>query len=95
MTDEQTRSEFEEWHIAEFGFNSEILDNGYYDHPEVQDRWHGWQSAKERYWQSELPDLDSLAQFIRKIDGNHTMGANELAEKICELLSESKDFTKC
>lgn len=32
-------------------------------------------------------DADELSNFIRKIDGNHTMGAGQLAERICEWLS--------
>ncbi|HDS1721455.1 hypothetical protein NPS53_08100 [Pseudomonas putida] len=31
-------------------------------------------------------DPDALAQFIRQIDGNNSMGAGALAEKICEWL---------
>jgi hypothetical protein len=31
-----------------------------------------------------LLDVDDLAQFIRSIDGNNSMGADALAEKICE-----------
>lgn len=29
-----------------------------------------------------MRDVDDLAQFIRRIDGNHTMGAGALAEAI-------------
>lgn len=36
------------------------------------------------------PDVDELAQFIRVTDGNNTMGASVLAEKICEWLERSK-----
>lgn len=34
-------------------------------------------------------DPDSLAQFIRRVDGGNTMGAGALAEKICEWLAPS------
>ncbi len=34
-----------------------------------------------------LPSVDDLAQFIRQIDGKHSMGAGTLAEHICEWLS--------
>ena len=29
-----------------------------------------------------MKDVDDLAQFIRRVDGNHTMGAGALAEAI-------------
>ena len=32
---------------------------------------------------------DSLAQFIRQVDGNNTLGAGALAEKICQWLEPS------
>ena len=31
-----------------------------------------------------VPDVDELAQFIRLTDGNHSLGAGNLAENICE-----------
>lgn len=34
-------------------------------------------------------DPDSLAQFIRKVDGNNTLGAGALAENICQWLEPS------
>ena len=34
-------------------------------------------------------DPDDLAQFIRKIDGNNTMGAGALAENICQWFEQS------
>lgn len=34
-------------------------------------------------------DPDALAQFIRQIDGNNSMGAGVLAEHICEWLKPS------
>lgn len=37
-----------------------------------------------------VPDVDSLAQFIRQIDGCHTMGTAALAERICEWLNDRK-----
>lgn len=36
---------------------------------------------------ASCPDVDKLANFIRSIDGNHTLGAGALAEKIAEYLS--------
>ena len=33
------------------------------------------------------PDVDQLAQFIRKVDGRNEMGAGALAEKIVEWLA--------
>lgn len=36
-------------------------------------------------------DPDALAQFIRKIDGNNSLGAGALAERICEWLAPSDD----
>lgn len=33
---------------------------------------------------SASPDVGALAQFIRSIDGWHSMGAGVLAEHICE-----------
>lgn len=35
----------------------------------------------------KLPDVDQLAQIIRQVDGNHSLGAGALAEKIFELLN--------
>ena len=32
-------------------------------------------------------DPDSLAHFIRKVDGNNTLGAGALAENICQWLA--------
>lgn len=32
----------------------------------------------------QVPDVDELAQFIRRIDGSNSMGAGALAEQICE-----------
>ena len=40
--------------------------------------------------QVKVPDIDAMAQFIRKIDGDNTMGARELAGNICEWLSGNK-----
>lgn len=34
-------------------------------------------------------DPDSLAHFIRKVDGNNTLGAGALAENICQWLEPS------
>lgn len=31
-----------------------------------------------------VPDVDALAQFIRAIDGNNSLGAGALAERICD-----------
>lgn len=33
-------------------------------------------------------DVDRLAEFIRKVDGNHKMGAGILAEEIVEFLKK-------
>lgn len=35
-------------------------------------------------------DVDALAQEIRRVDGNHTMGAGQLAEAIAAYLSAAK-----
>lgn len=35
----------------------------------------------------KLPDVDHLAQIIRQVDGNHSLGAGALAEKILEALN--------
>lgn len=34
-------------------------------------------------------DVDKLANFIRSVDGNNTMGAGQLAEKIIEFITSS------
>lgn len=34
-----------------------------------------------------MPDVDELAQIIRKVDGSHTLGAGSLAEAIIEEVS--------
>lgn len=39
-------------------------------------------------WASALPDVDSLAQIIRVVDGNHSLGAGALAERILEKCKE-------
>lgn len=38
-----------------------------------------------------VPDADLLAQYIRTMDGNHRMGAGELAESICQWLNEDRN----
>jgi hypothetical protein len=40
--------------------------------------------------QPAVPDVDALAQEIRRVDGNNTMGAGALAEHIVEWLSAAK-----
>jgi len=37
-----------------------------------------------------VPEVDALAAFIRKIDGDSSMGACKLAEHICDWLSGNK-----
>lgn len=39
---------------------------------------------------ARVPQVDDLAQFIRQIDGNHTMGAGAMAERICEWLTAAQ-----
>lgn len=34
-----------------------------------------------------MPDVDELAQIIRKVDGSHTLGADSMAEAILEEVS--------
>ena len=36
-----------------------------------------------------VPDVDALAQFIRKVDGAHQLGAAMLAERIADWLAAS------
>lgn len=36
-----------------------------------------------------VPDVDSLANFIREVDGSNNMGAGRIAEHICEWLAAS------
>ena len=38
-----------------------------------------------------MPDVDSLAQFIREVDGSHQLGAGVLAERIAEWLKAAKE----
>jgi hypothetical protein len=40
---------------------------------------------------ASVQDVDALAQFIRQIDGNHSMGAGALAERIMEWLKHRAD----
>jgi len=42
------------------------------------------QSVFEKYM-----DVDKIANFIRYVDGNNTMGAGQLAEKIVEFITSS------
>lgn len=37
------------------------------------------------------PDVDALAQFIRQVDGKHTMGAGVLAQHICDWLTGAQE----
>lgn len=37
------------------------------------------------------PDVDALAQFIRQVDGKHTMGAGALAQHICDWLPGAQE----
>lgn len=39
-------------------------------------------------------EIDQLAQFIREVDGDHTMGAGELAEKIIAELNRQEALTQ-
>jgi hypothetical protein len=41
-----------------------------------------------------VPDVDALAQFIRKIDGNNCCGAGDLAERIVEWLAAAQEDAK-
>lgn len=47
----------------------------------------GYRPFHERY--ADL-DVDRLAQIIREVDGNHDLGAGELAEAIVARLSSSE-----
>ena len=47
--------------------------------------WEAWQARAAV--QANVPDVDALAQFIRRVDGNHQMGAGLLAQNICDWLS--------
>ena len=38
-----------------------------------------------------VPDVDALAQFIRRIDGAHQLGAAMLAERIADRLAASPE----
>ena len=38
-----------------------------------------------------LPTVDKLAQIIRTVDGKHSLGAGELAERILEALNTGKE----
>lgn len=38
--------------------------------------------------------VDELAQIIRIVDGDHTLGAAQLAEKIFEATNEKSDWNK-
>lgn len=40
-----------------------------------------WEETLAKARQAEV-DVDDLAQFIRQVDGDHTLGAGELAERI-------------
>lgn len=53
----------------------------------AEDMFDRWQAAQQAAQAPEGPDVDDLAQFIRQIDGNHTMGAGALAERIVEWLA--------
>lgn len=65
-----------------------------YKLPYAQMRWEAWQAA----WNAQpidkadesVRDVDGLAQFIRITNGDNKMGAGQLAEKICEYLSQPK-----
>ena len=50
----------------------------------------GASALYERPAAPAAPDVDSLAQCIRQIDGSHTMGTAALAERICEWLNDRK-----
>lgn len=73
-------------------------DNPFYDVPEddsqltngeVQD---GLRSAFDAGRESiAIPEVDELAQFIRKVDGNHDLGAGRLAELIVSFIEEKNN----
>ena len=45
-------------------------------------------SALQGRVDKHLPDVDELAQIIRRVDGNHSLGAGALAEAIIAVLKE-------
>jgi hypothetical protein len=50
--------------------------------------WEAWKARAAIQALAPVPaDVDSLAQFIRTIDGRNKMGAGELAERILERLA--------
>ena len=54
-----------------------------------RDKWHTvplYTSAQT------IPDVDWLASVIRSVDGNHTLGAGALAEKIVEAMSAAPSY---
>lgn len=52
-----------------------------------QAEFHDKAAALLRASEGRAPEIDDLAQFIRQIDGNHTMGAGVMAERICDWLT--------
>lgn len=66
------------------GHHEEHTDGGWdAASPSEQDAAEAWNDRKSF---RVLPDVDELSNFIRRVDGNHDMGAGALAEKICEWL---------
>ena len=52
-----------------------------------------WKAAKNHGAQPapSVPDIDALAQFIRKVDGAHKLSAGTLAERIADWLAVSNE----
>ena len=48
----------------------------------------------ERLLARQIPDVDTLAQIIRKVDGSHTLGAGILAEEIIKAIIIQKEQNK-
>ena len=54
---------------------------------DLRNSWYAMQQNAEI---ERLTDVDRIAQIIRQVDGNNTLGAGALAEKIVEALREEE-----
>lgn len=85
MSDQRAR--FEAWASGKRSLRVDRFDSdeprypNEYEEELTQIAWEAWQAA--------CPDVDDLAQHIRRVDGQNAMGAGALAESICEWLQST------
>lgn len=84
-TDEQERAKFEKAMRMGGYKNFHLIDDSFKD-PEIDAAWLGW---KLHALQKQPISVDALAQEIRRVDGQHTLGAGALAEALMPFIQNA------